>query len=102
MLRITKKNIQNEKTAHELFLTVRRLVFGINQTVKREKKQQQQKKKKKKKDQQERRFFNALLAPLVALLVQPVISSVRKAISRKGVIRVGREYLKKISSAPCF
>ena len=101
MLRITKKNIQNEKTAHELFLTVRRLVFGINQTVKREK-NNNSKKKKKKKDQQERRFFNALLAPLVALLVQPVISSVRKAISRKGVIRVGREYLKKISSAPCF
>ena len=87
MLRITKKNIQNEKTAHELFLTV---------------KKKQQQKKKKKKDQQECRFFNALLAPLVALLVQPVISSVRKAISRKGVIRVGREYLKKISSAPCF
>ena len=100
MLRITKKNIQNEKTAHELFLTVRRLVFGINQTVKREKNNNS--KKKKKKDQQECRFFNALLAPLVALLVQPVISSVRKAISRKGVIRVGREYLKKISSAPCF
>ena len=98
MLRITKKNIQNEKTAHELFLTVRRLVFGINQTVKREKNNNS----KKKKDQQECRFFNALLAPLVALLVQPVISSVRKAISRKGVIRVGREYLKKISSAPCF
>ena len=58
--------------------------------------------KKKKKDQQEWRFFNALLTPLVALLVQPVISSVRKAISRTGVIRVGREYLKKISSAPCF
>ena len=100
MLRITKKNIQNEKTAHELFLTVRRLVFGINQTVKREKNNNS--KKKKKKDQQECRFFNALLAPLVALLVQPVISSVRKAISRKGVIRVGRECLKKISSAPCF
>ena len=101
MLRITKKNIQNEKTAHELFLTVRRLVvFGINQMVKREKNNNS--KKKKKKDQQECRFFNALLAPLVALLVQPVISSVRKAISRKGVIRVGREYLKKISSAPCF
>ena len=48
MLRITKKNIQNEKTAHELFLTVRRLVFGINQTVKREKNNNSKKKKKKK------------------------------------------------------
>ena len=49
MLRITKKNIQNEKTAHELFLTVRRLVvFGINQMVKREKKNNSKKKKKKK------------------------------------------------------
>ena len=47
MLRITKKNIQNEKTAHELFLTVRRLVFGINQTVKREKNNNSKKKKKK-------------------------------------------------------
>ena len=50
MLRITKKNIQNEKTAHELFLTVRRLVvFGINQMVKREKNNNSKKKKKKKK-----------------------------------------------------
>ena len=48
MLRITKKNIQNEKTAHELFLTVRRLVvFGINQMVKREKNNNSKKKKKK-------------------------------------------------------
>ena len=44
---------------------------------------------------QERGILPALLAPLVALLVQPVISSVVKGISRRGVRRAGRGYMGK-------
>ena len=38
-------------------------------------------------------FLLALLATLVALVVQPVISSVVKGISGKGVRRAGRGYI---------
>ena len=44
---------------------------------------------------QEGRFLGALLAHLPALLVQPVISSVVKGISGRGVRRGGREYTDK-------
>ena len=43
---------------------------------------------------QEGRFVVALLAPLIASVVQPVISSVVKDISGKEVRRAGRGYLK--------
>ena len=39
------------------------------------------------------RFLEALLAPLAASLVQPVISSVVKDISGKGVREAGRGYM---------
>ena len=42
---------------------------------------------------QEGGFLGALLAPLATSLVQPVISSVVKGITRRGVIRVGRKYM---------
>ena len=44
---------------------------------------------------QEVRFLVALLAPLATSLVQPVISSVLKGISGRGVRRVGRGYVDK-------
>ena len=44
---------------------------------------------------QEGRFPPALLAPLAASLVQPVISLVLKGISGRGVRRAGREYMDK-------
>ena len=44
---------------------------------------------------QEVRFLIALLAPLATSLVQPVISSVLKGISGRGVRRVGRGYVDK-------
>ena len=40
----------------------------------------------------EGRFLGALLAPFTVLLVQPVISSVVKGISGRGVRRAGRGY----------
>ena len=40
----------------------------------------------------EGRFLGALLAPFAVLLVQPVISSVVKGISGRGVRRAGRGY----------
>ena len=46
-------------------------------------------------EKQEGRFFGALLAPLAALLVQPVISSIVEGISGRGVRRAGREYVNK-------
>ena len=52
-------------------------------------------KKKKKKKKKDGRFCEALLAPLVTLLVQPVISSVVKSISGRGVRRIGRGYMDK-------
>ena len=42
---------------------------------------------------QEGGFFGALLAPLAASLVQPVILSVIKGISGRGVRRGGRGYM---------
>ena len=44
---------------------------------------------------QEGGFLRALLAPLAASLVQPVISSVVKSISGKGVRRARRGYMDK-------
>ena len=45
------------------------------------------------KKKQEGRFPGALLAPSAASLVQPVISSVVKSISGRGVKRAGRGYI---------
>ena len=44
---------------------------------------------------QEGGFLGALLAPLTTSLVQPVISSVGKGISGKGVRKAGKEYINK-------
>ena len=44
---------------------------------------------------QESRFLGALLARLATSLVQPVISSIVKGISRRGVRRAGRGYMDK-------
>ena len=44
---------------------------------------------------QEGRFLGALLAPLVASVVQPMISSVVKDISGRRVRREGRRYINK-------
>ena len=51
-----------------------------------------------------RHIYSALLAPLPISLVQPVISSVVKGISRWGVRRAGRGYMNKkfISCTPSF
>ena len=59
------------------------LIDGVTETVKHEIKTQ------------EGRFLDALLAPLAASLVQPVISSVVKGISGRGVGRIGRGYMNK-------
>ena len=42
-----------------------------------------------------KRFLWALLAPLAASLVQPVVSSVIKGISGRGFRRAGRGYVDK-------
>ena len=47
-------------------------------------------------ERQEDRFLEALLAPLAALLVQPVISSLVKGISGGRVRRAGRGYINKL------
>ena len=47
------------------------------------------------KKKQEGGFIGTLLAPLAASLVQPVISSVLKGISGRGVRRTGRGYINK-------
>ena len=44
---------------------------------------------------QEGRFLGVLLAPLAASLVQPVISSVVKGITGRGVRRAGKGYIDK-------
>ena len=50
-----------------------------------------------------RKFLGALLAPFAALLVQPVIPSVVKGISGRGVRKEGRGYIIKLfSSTPSF
>ena len=59
------------------------LIDGVTQTVKDEIKKQ------------EGGFLGALLAPLIASLLQPVISSAVKGISRRGVRRAGRGYVNK-------
>ena len=60
------------------------LINGVTETLKQEIKKQ------------ESRFLGALLAPLAASLVQPVVSSVVKGISGRGVRRAGRGYIDKI------
>ena len=57
------------------------LIDGVTETVKHVVKKQ------------EGGFLGALLAPLAASLVQPVISSVVKGISRRGISRAGRGYM---------
>ena len=47
-------------------------------------------------ERQEDRFLEALLAPLAALLVQPMISSLVKGISGGRVRRAGRGYINKL------
>ena len=59
------------------------LTDGVTETIKHEIKKQ------------EGRFIGDLLAPLVASLFQPVISSVVKGISGRGVGRAGRGYMNK-------
>ena len=66
------------------------LIDGVTETVKDEI------------EKREGGFLGALLAPSAASLVQPVISSVVKRISRRGVRRTGREYIKFFRSAPSF
>ena len=60
------------------------LIDGVTETVKHEIKKQ------------EGRFIWALLAPLAASLVQPVISSLVKGISGRVVRRAGRGYMDEI------
>ena len=60
------------------------LIDGVTETVKHEIKKQ------------EGGFLGALLAPLATSLVQPVISSVVKDISGRGVRRAGRGYMESI------
>ena len=57
------------------------LIDGVTKTVKYETKKQ------------EGGLLGALLAPLAASLVQPVISSVVKGINGRGVKRAGRGYM---------
>ena len=57
------------------------LIDGVTETVKDEIKKQ------------EGGFLGALLTPLAASLVQPVISSVVKGTSGRGVRRAGRGYM---------
>ena len=59
------------------------LIYGVTETVKNETKKQ------------EGGFLGALLAPLAASLVQPVISSVVKGIRGRGVRRAKRGYMDK-------
>ena len=47
------------------------------------------------KKKQEGRFLPALLAPLADWFVQPVVSSVVKCISGRGIRRAGRGYMDK-------
>ena len=59
------------------------LIDGVTETVKHEIKKQ------------EGRFLGAFLAPLAASLVQPVISSIVKVLSGRGVRRAERGYKNK-------
>ena len=60
------------------------LIDGVTETVQHEIKKQ------------EGEFLGALLAPSAASIVQPVISSVVKGISGRGIRRAGRGYMNKI------
>ena len=60
------------------------VIDGVTEAVKHELKKQ------------EDRFLGALLVPLAASLVQPVISSVVKGISEREVRRAERGYMNKI------
>ena len=66
------------------------LIDGVTETVKDEI------------EKREGGFLGALLAPSASSLVQPLISSAVKRISRRGVRRAGREYIKFFKSAPSF
>ena len=59
------------------------LIDGVTETVKYEIKKQ------------ESRFLGALLAPLAASLVQPLISSAVRGVCWQGVRRAGRRYMDK-------
>ena len=52
------------------------LIDGVTETVKHEEKKQEDK------------FLGALLATLAALVVRPMISSVVKGVSRRGIRRI--------------
>ena len=68
------------------------LIDGVNETVKHETKKHKG------------GLLGALFAPFAASIVQSMISSVVKGISRGGVRRAGRAYLDKktFNSAPSF
>ena len=68
------------------------LIDGVNETVKHETKKHKG------------GLLGALFAPFAASIVQSMISSVVKGISRRGVRRAGRAYLDKktFNSAPSF
>ena len=51
---------------------------------------------------QKGQFLQVLLALLAALSVQPVVSSLVKGISERGVRREGRPYMDKIFQLPCI
>ena len=59
------------------------LIDGANETVQHETRKQKD------------RFLGALLAPLATSLIQLVLSSVVKSISRGRVMRAGRGYMDK-------
>ena len=59
------------------------LIDGVTETLNHETKKQ------------EGGFLGALSAPLAALLVKPVIFSVTKSISGRGIRRVGKGYMDK-------
>ena len=58
--------------------SLEKLINGASETIKHEVKKQ------------EGRFFEAMVAPMVASLIQPVASSLIKAIAGKGVMRAGK------------
>ena len=72
----------------ELLEDLNVLIEGITEAVKHEIKKQEYK------------FLEALLTSLAASLVQPVISSVVKGTSGRGVTRAGRVYMDTISLVP--
>ena len=74
--------ISNEDMS-DIMKIIKLLIDGVTETVTHERKKQKG------------GFLGALLAPLAASLVQPVISSVVKGISGRGVRRGGREYIDK-------